>query len=86
MFGHLIADKLALVNGAAIGLRGHRGCVKMARTLFELAEVGEHIKKFSRASRFYAVTARMMNVTSVSDAPRKERTRRRFTHGTMPHP
>jgi hypothetical protein len=58
----------------------------MPRTLFKLSKVIDHMKKVSRVAGFYADTRREMNVTSDPDAPRKERTRRRFTHGTMPRP
>ena len=71
VFGHLIVDNLALVDDAAIGLRGHRGRIKMTRTLFKLSKVIDHMKGVSRVSRFYAVTARMMNLTSDGDAPEK---------------
>ena len=43
----------------------------MTRTLFKLSKVIDHMKGVSRVSRFYAVTARMMNLTSDGDAPEK---------------
>jgi hypothetical protein len=82
--GHLVT--LALNKGCAVAARDHRRRIKMTRTLFKLSNVIEHIKRFSRVAGFYANTRREMNVTSLSDAPRKERTRRRNSHGTMPRP
>ena len=71
VFGQFVAHQLALVNGAAIGLRGHRDRIKMTRPLFKLSNVIEHIKKVSRVAGFYAITRREMNLTSVGDAPEK---------------
>jgi len=59
----------------------------MTRTLFKLSKVGEHHSKgFTGSRAFTRIPRSEMKLTSVGDAPRKERTRRRFTHGNVPHP
>ena len=63
--GQFIGDNLALVNGAAIALQGHRDRIKVTRTLFKLSEVGEHDSKgFHGQQGFYAITPQRDALTS----------------------